>query len=353
MKRIISFLSACALLATACDNNIAPQKENVIDNGQELMPVSLQIKGISTKATSELSTEEKIDDLQVFVYTMKSDGTKEYDSYYSFGADNSSRTIFIDKARKDITYWIAAYANHPKIEIAESLADWSLLSNESSSRFQMAGYSQEKATDIMSAGKVEIDLIRQCSKVSVKEIAVDWTNTANRYKTFTLKSMYLMDVPGVVKNYFDLDPDVVSDHSLWQNRNGYASGSQDALLYDSISDADVTEEASYTIDHFFYGYLDPSTIYNSTSSWAPGGTRLVIAAEFDGEPCYYAVALNGVNGGTVYDDLRNMHIEFNKITITRPGASAPYEALPDESAIAVSVSVQPWQPGFSGNYTIQ
>lgn len=350
MKKIITILSASAILAASCDNNALPEKEQ--ESTDNLVPVSLKIDGIKTKATTANSNEDKISDLQVFVYTVDSEQNRTFDSYYTFGAENE-RTIYINPDNGASSYWIAAYANMPEIESGQTLKDWALFENESSTNFQMAGKTEITAANIIATKKVEIELIRQCSKVTVKEIAVDWTNTANRYKTFTLKSMYLMDVPGVFANFFTADQAVVDDTSLWKNKNGYTSSDHDALLYDGIEDIDVSETKAYNTEHIFYGYLSPSTTYNTNSTWEKGGTRLVIEAEFDGEACYYAVALNGIDESTVYSDLRNMHIIFNKITITRPGAKEPYLALPEESSMILSVSVKPWQEGYTGDYTIQ
>ena len=44
---------------------------------------------------------------------------------------------------------------------------------------------------------------------------------------------------------------------------------------------------------------------------------------------------------------------FNKITITKPGSAQPYEELPEESPVNLSVNIQEWQTGFSGDYTVQ
>lgn len=357
MKRIITILSASAILAASCDSNVMPAPEKEQENAESLVPVSLKIDGINTKATSANSNEEKINDLQVFVYTVNS-GQKTFDSYYTFGTEDE-RTIYINSADKTVSYWIAAYANQPEIESGQTLKDWALFANESDKSFQMAGKTEMTAEAILRDKEVKIDLVRQCSKVTVEEIAVQWTNTANRHKTFILKGMYLMDVPGVFANFFTADQTVLDNTSLWQNQNGHTSTSHDALLYDEIGDIDVSETKAYTADHIFYGYLSPLTTYNTDATWKPGGTRLVIEAEFDGKACYYAVALNGIetDPGTqekiTHSDLRNMHIIFNKITITRPGAEKPYLALPDESPITVSVSVKPWQSGYNGNYIIQ
>lgn len=357
MKKIITILSASAILAVSCDSNLMPAPEKEHESTESLVPVSLKIAGINTKATAVNSDEEKINNLQVFVYTVNS-GQKTFDSYYTFGTEDE-RTIFIDSANETATYWIAAYANQPGIESGPALKDWALFANESDKSFQMAGQTEMTAESILQNKEVRIDLVRQCSKVTVEEVAVEWTNTANRYKTFKLKGMYLMDVPGVVANFFTVDQTVLDNTSLWQNRNGHTSESHDALLYDEIADFAVSESEAYTIDHIFYGYISPLTTYNTDESWEPGGTRLVIEAEFDGQACYYAVALNGIEKDPAtqekitHSDLRNMHIIFNKITITRPGAEKPYLALPDESPITVSVSVKTWQPGYTGNYIIQ
>lgn len=362
MKKTFLLFATSLVAIVSCDrSNILPDdtpqedtQETIKTEENTLTPIHLNIAGQETKALAASSDEKTINTLQVLVYTKNSAGTESYDSYYTFGGDSDDYVIYIDPDRTDISeYRFAAYVNQPAMNDETYTQDWALFSNESETNFQMYGENTYTVSKLKETYSANITVSRQCSRVEVQEIAVDWTNSVNSRKSFKLKSMYLMDVQGVFKNHYDLPESVSKDDDLWCNKNGYDQSDPNDLIYDKIDDVSVTEGASYTTDHYFYGYISDLVTYNENETWAPGGTRLVIEAEFDGKTCYYAIRLNGLNGTEIQTNIRNKEFIFKKITITKPGSEHPYSQLAEENAVTVAVTVQDWQEGFSGDYTVQ
>ena len=361
MKRILLPLATLSMVCASCDSGKLFQQQDIV--GDEFQteetsftPVTLKINGTETRALSANANESKINSVQVFIYSKGTDNQENYESYYSFGSDSENYIIYIDPAREDVTeYRFVTYVNRPAISEDALDQDWALFSDESGTNFQMFGQDSFTPEEILNTSSINIEVIRLCSKVEVREIAVDWTNSVNSRKTFRLKSMYLMDVQGAFKNLNEVPESIASDHTLWHNRSGHTSTSHDALLYDEIANIEVTETKPYTDDHYFYGFISDLTTYNNQplETWTKGGTRLVIEAEFDGKTCYYPIPLNGIGDKGTLSDIRNKEFIFSKITITKPGADNPYDALPTESPVTVSLEVQPWQEGYSGNYIVE
>lgn len=327
----------------------------------DVMPVSLSITSPTTKATEINQYEETINSLQVVILTKNAQDIETYDSYYSFSPEDDF-TIYINPNRTDVAeYRILVYVNQPPLEGEQYNEDWVLFNNESASGFQMFGEESVTTTEIAEKNnEININVTRHCSKVEVQEIAVDWTNSANSLKSFKLKGIYLMDVLGAFHNLYELPSDVSSDYTLWHNRSGHNSSSHDALLYDKIENISVTESASYKSKHFLYGYISDIKEYNDQdlNNWIKGGTRLVIEAEFNGKNCYYAIPINELDkthneAKGILTGTRNKAFIFNKITITKPGSEHPYSPLPDESPVSVSITVDTWTDGYTGDYIIE
>ncbi len=360
-KTFLLFTATLAILASCERSNIIPDdlpmdetEEKIETEENTLTPISLNIAGQETKALAASTDEKVINTLQVLVYTKNAEGVETYDSFYTFDGNSNDYIIYIDPNRTDVSeYRFAAYVNQPALNDETYTNDWALFSNESTTNFQMYGENTYTVTDLKKTYTANITVARQCSRVEVQEIAVDWTNSVNSRKSFKLKSMYLMDVQGAFKNHYDVPESVSKNVDLWYNKNGYITSPQDNLLYDKINDEAVIEGTSYTTAHYFYGYISDLVTYNEDETWEPGGTRLVIEAEFDGKPCFYAIRLNGLNDTEKQTNIRNKEFIFKKITITKPGSDHPYSKLAEENAVTVSVTVQDWQPGFSGDYTVQ
>ena len=294
------------------------------------VPVTIRFSSPSTKALTT-SQEDQINSLAVALYMTEGSKTT-LEGYYTFSPNATEGNIYIDPSKDPDKYIIAAYANHPTISLATYTSDWSHFKDEGAGKFQMFSKWEGSESELLSS-PVNIQLKRQCSKVTVNKVSVDWINPANAAKEFYIKSIYLMDIEGTTENLYTF-----SGTQDWYNRNGYLSCSQDALLYAQVTNGSVTEAVPYTTSHDFYGYVSDLTNINTSASWAPGASRLVINASFDGRNCYYAVKINRNN----LTRIRNTHFVFNNIKITKPGADYPYSGLLDESAISVDFTVKPW-----------
>ena len=296
----------------------------------EKVPVTIRFSSPSTKSLTT-SQEDQINSLAVALYMTKGANTT-LEGYYTFSPDATEGNIYIDTSKDPDKYIIAAYANHPTMSLATHTSDWSFFEHDGAGQFQMFGKWEGSETELL-ASSVNIQLKRQCSKVTLNKISVDWVNPANASKEFYIKSIYLMDMEGVSENLYTF-----SGTQDWYNKNGYASCAQDALLYAQVANVSVTGTAPYTTSHDFYGYISDQTSVNTSASWVPGASRLVINASFDGRNCYYAVKINRNN----LTRIRNTHFVFNNIKITKPGADYPYSSLIDETAISVDFTIRPW-----------
>lgn len=302
----------------------------VDQDNTEKIPVTIRFSSPSTKALSQ-TQEDKINSLAVALY-IKEGANTTLEGYYTFSPDSGEGNIYIDASKDPDKYIIAAYANHPSISLATYTKDWTMFKDEAAGNFQMFGKWEGSETELL-ASNVNIQLRRQCSKVTVNKISVDWINPANTAKKFFIKSIYLMDVEGVSENLH-----AFTGSQEWYNKNGYVSNTQDALLYAQVGNVNVTTSSPYTTSHEFYGYISDLTNLNNSASWVPGASRLVINASFDGRDCYYAVRINRNN----LTDIKNTHFVFNNIKITKPGADYPYSGLIDETAINVDFTIRPW-----------
>jgi hypothetical protein len=197
--------------------------------------------------------------------------------------------------------------------------------------------------------EVSISLKRQCSKVSVKKVSLDWTNSANYHKSFKLKAMYLMDTQGVLQNVSALTQEVKTANP-WLNMNGNVLDKQDTRLYKEISPVELTSEKAYDNDQVFYAYISDLSNYNISPNWEECGTRLVLEAEFDNKTCYYAVPLrkSGIEG-----TYRNIHFIFENIVITKPGADSPFGIPATESPVDIRFSIASWDEINHGTVTLK
>lgn len=350
MKKTFFILAASALIAASCDKNGATSSSEKETN--DVIPVSVSVKTGATKALAASDAEEQVKTLHLFLYRVDSKGKKIFESYYDFSSSTNGGTIYIDPAKDAESYILAAYANQNMSEEAY-LEDWSSFSNESLSSFQMFGKTDVNRADLERTKTINVLLVRQCSKVTVNNIKTEWTNSANNFKEFRIKAMYLMDVEGVFKNLHEITG--AAANTPWLNMGGHTSNSYDSMLYDAIGGNDgivVSKDQQYSTKHTFYGYISARTNYTTdkNAAWEKNGTRLVIEATLDGEACYYSVKIN--RESEPFTEIRNKHFIIDNITIKTPGSSHPYESTVDETDISVSVTVADWDEVEKGDIVI-
>lgn len=350
MKKTFLILAASAMFAAACDKNAATSSDEKVTN--DAIPVSVKVMTGATKALASSDAENTINTLHLFLYRVDSEGKKIFESYYDFSNSKQGGTIYIDPAKEADSYILAAYANQEMSEDSY-LEDWSSFSNESMNAFQMFGNTTLSRAELEHTKSIDISLVRQCSKVTVNNIQINWTNSANNFKEFRLKAMYLMDVEGVFKNLHAITGDAAN--TPWLNMGGHTSSGYDSMLYDAIGGNDgvvVSKDTQYSTRHTFYGYISARTNYTTdkNADWVENGTRLVIEADLDGEACYYSVRIN--RDSEPLREIRNKHFIIDNITIKTPGSSHPYEGTVDETDISVSVSIADWDEIDKGDIII-
>lgn len=346
MKKSFIILAAAFSIA-ACNKGLNKTEDLPETFLNETVPVNVQIMNMATKAESA-DPEEQINSIKVVLYRVNGN-VKTYESFYEFQPEAREGTIYIDPSKDADSYYVAAYANVENLSPVTYNEDWTRFSEENPGDFQMYGYFSDTKDNILRDGRVTIRLYRQCSKITVEQVTLDWINSANAHKAFKVKSMFLMDVPGVFENIHKAGFNL-NDKALWYNANGKDNNNgKEALLYSTATDIAVTEESPYETDHVLYGYISDMAKADNTTGWNPTGTSLVIEADFDGKTCYYAVRINRKDE----TEIRNKHFVFKNITITKPGAEAPYEALVEEESIAVTISVEPWTTVTYDNVVVE
>lgn len=344
MKKLLIYLTAACCTFAGCSKETAVSGCKTDENtGEGLVPVTVTLSGIPTRAGDSEST---VNSLQVVLYRAVNDELI-YESYYDFDPEEMKGTIYVNSGKEAERYLIAAYANQETLTEAKHADDWSLFSEEAQGDFQMYGEWRGKREELKD--EVSISLKRQCSKVSVKKVSLDWTNSANYHKSFKLKAMYLMDTQGVLQNVSALTQEVKTANP-WLNMNGNVLDKQDTRLYKEISPIELTSEKAYDNDQVFYAYISDLSNYNISSNWEECGTRLVLEAEFDNKTCYYAVPLrkSGIEG-----TYRNIHFIFENIVITKPGADSPFGIPATESPVDIRFSIASWDEINHGTVTLK
>lgn len=346
MKKTLAILAA-ALSIAACNKELNKVADEALPSPESKVPVDIQIMNLATRSET-VNPEENINSVSIVVYRVNDD-VKTYESFYEFRPEDNGGTIYIDPSKEADSYYIAAYANADGLTPGTYDRDWALFSKESMGNFQMFGYFSDTKNNVIDGGKATIKLYRQCSKVTVEKVSLDWMNAANVHKTFKIRSMFLMDVPGLFANIHTPDFNI-NDKALWFNANGKdPDNGKDALLYSAANDVTVTETSPYETSHILYGYISGLTKADNAVNWNPTGTSLVIEADFDGKTCYYAVRINRKDETVI----RNKHFVFKDITITKPGADKPSGALVEEESISVTLSIEPWDSVTYDNVTIE
>ena len=248
MKRILLPILASVMMLASCDQKNDPTTHQPED-AENIIPVQVNIDNVVTKALTGSSKEKEIKSLKLFLYRLDSNGNRTFESYYDFSSSITGGTIYIDLSKETSSYQLAAYANHSTVSLSSFDKDWSLFENETPDNFQMFGEKIRSKAEIVAKPEFEISLKRQCSKVTVKEVGVKWTNSANAHKTFSIKGMYLMDVEGVFQNLHSVTG--IDTKALWQNKGGHTSSGKDNLLYDKINDQTIANGSSYSTPHVF------------------------------------------------------------------------------------------------------
>ena len=423
MKKVLTFSLLAALLCmVACNKTAAPESKEApavsAENGMLIVSVVPNDGAKATKADGNASTvtsESAITSLQVFVFHDQTDpalghtaGNKETDRYQVFDGTDATRTLVLTTTVG--MKRVYAVANAPRLTNVTTETDLksrvlnlgnnyltaTSVGSESRRGLIMAGAygytSGDAAINVTATPKeigaytqgndatitsVPISLHRLSARIELQNINVNFKNTWMEGLTFTVKEIYLMNVPNGV--YFTgQNAALLSTAGYWTNKHTLdatmtdnAGNGVSSLIYElRPSGGTVCNNAGSdtSIGSYFYSFPNPSTAVPTSaaaSTWSQRRTNLVIHAQISGsnatlgtdystpQDTWYAFPIadpkNFVTSGSSTPSTSATHSEIvgnhkyviGKVNIT--GMGGPFPPSPQSSGKAsIEVTVQDW-----------
>ena len=281
-----------------------------------------------TKVMAADDPESNINSLQVFVFYGASDsalgqveGKRETDKYFTYSDAKSDRaetvTTTIGAKR------IYAIANAPRISgvdtettlKAKTLSlGYNVVEGGNLKGLVMVGASGYESTDAeinvqaqnvpisaysaqsgdASVTTVPIKLNRLAARIELQNLKVNFSDTELEGINFTLKEVYLKNVPNTVF-LTGQNASLLGTETNWSNRislDGSLASEIKSLIYSSFNDVLSNTGADYTVRQSFYCYPNNTTNDRTDNIWGPRRTRIVIHGELSGSNSY------GVNYST-------------------------------------------------------
>lgn len=267
--------------------------------------------------------------------------------------------------QKDVTlltgrYTVVVLANYPTSGIGSVplnagitqealLGHTSELTSNSGNCFVMEG---EKTVNITedAISPIEVKVARLVSKVGVRKISVNYTNTRLNNKTTTLKGIYLTNLYRTSRYGSDYaESELDATQSRWYNSMGWhrwsaeqISSGMDALVGESGLSIPISPASPHTQEHYFYCYPNPSRPENDThdtTTWSVRSTRLVIETDVDGKTFYYQVQLPAMRRNTPY--------VASEVVIRDLGSTDPEAFIPGTLDVILSTDILGWEGSYS------
>lgn len=321
MKTKLCYAAIAAAAMTACTEQIPV----VLQENDTKVELSVALQTGVTKV-SGASSESQVNDLQIFVFD-------ESGVIEAYGHSNSTSLALTCLPGSKT---VVALANAPALP---EISSYSELTSVSSS------LSDNAVSSLVMEGKVEVTLNSSTSvTIPVKRIAARITLSKiinaleldyHRKMTFSVTSVYLINVAGDKKYLVDSDP------SSWFNRMQNENSSV-PFLSQSLGGEAISYNSSYSTSHYFYSYPNHTATDRNGGSWSPRFTRLVVEAMLGGKTYYYPVTLPEVDQNTAYDIT---------LTVTRPGSDSPDKPVTTQAA-EFTIQVLDWEDGGDINETI-
>lgn len=319
-KLIIAAFAAAAFVA--CDD-VLKESETA---GEASVQLEVSLPDEAMTRISGSSSEDAVTGLQVFIF----DETGSLEAYGTAGAATLSLDCFPGKKK------VVALVNAPGLSGISSYTDLtgtrSLLSDNAAGSLVMEG---EKEVTLTSSTSVTVPVSRIASRISISSITNAFALEYHKNMTFSLVSVYMINVAGNRNYLTDSDP------TTWYNKMKNTSDLP-AILYESLGNTTLKSASTYSKAHYFYCYPNHTTADYNDGTWQPRHTRLVVEAKLGTETYYYPVTLPEVDQNTAYDIT---------LKITRPGSDSPDKPV-ETDAVEVTVQVVDWIDGADINEVI-
>lgn len=417
MKKVFAFSIIAALLSMAACNKTALNTDvetPVVKAENGMLVVSVNPNnGSSTKADGTTidgaHAEDAITSLQVFVFfdatvpaLGQTAGAKETDKFATFTGTDNNRTITLTTTTG--MKRIYALANAPRLDNVTSEDDLkgrvmnlgsNYIEQQSDGRIGLVmagayGYaSTDAAINVAAAAKevgayvqgsdasitsVPISLNRLSARVEIQNVNVDFRGTWLEGLNFTIKEIYLKNVPNGVY-FYGQNSALLATAGYWTNKISHETNPVDnagngvsKLVYEQRASGGTSCNVAGTdtyIGSYFYTYPNPTTTDQTGSSWSQRRTRLVIHAQVSGSnsygtnidtprDVYYPISIaapeNFVSSGSTAPTTSPTHTQIvgnhkyviNKITITQLGRPDDGDEPIVSGKAKVEVTVQDW-----------
>ena len=292
-----------ALALVGCNEDLVEPLGNQTGDKVQL---TVSIPTGETKVTG-YPTDTQINNIQVFVC----DRNGVYET--SDKGRGSALSLTCTTGEKKIV----ALANAPEEKAVANIAEL---------RARIVDLSACEAGSIVMSGEVTktlsvssivpMQLQRLAAKIAVSKVTTAFTLDAHKNLPFEIKAIYLINVAGTRAYLENNTP------TTWYNKGAYAAENSLDFLCDKVTAGQIAAGGSYTTEHYFYCFPNPTDTK----------TRLVVEAEIGGNIYYYPVTLDQINPNTAYT---------YSITITRLGSDSPDAPVVD-GMVNFSVTVKDW-----------
>lgn len=328
MKKRFYLAAFAAMALMSCNEKTV----NVQEMPEQAGTVELKVKvpAASTRLTGEAADEDKISNLQVFVFN-ESDALEAYGN-----EDAESLSLTCVPGKKQVVALVNAPSLSDISKLSDLQAEVSYLSDNEAGALVMASDLLDKELLAEGDNTMAIQVTRLAAKVILGSVTNAMALESDQSKEFVINAVYLINVADDARYIADHDP------ASWYNKMKYQEDNCLDFLYDVVGQ-DLPYEEEYSAQHYFYCYPNPTEDdVQGGTDWSPRLTRLVVEAELGGVLCYYPLTLPIVERNTEY---------IINLTVTRIGSSNPDIPVTTGEAL-FTVTVKDWEDGGERNETI-
>lgn len=301
-----SIAAVAALFITSCNEN--PVMSDFLPEGTPC-ELNVSVASSRTKAVSAQIKEEKINNLQIFIF--REDGSLDG---YEYGTGNNLKVLCTAGSGRQV-YAVVNGENLSSVSTrSQLLASVSKLSHNKLESFEMVGN-----TDTLTISKdnttIPVSVSRIAARVEVSTISNKMRSAAYQADSIEIVAMYLTNVAPTASFDFTATP----KESDYFNKMKFVSSAVDSLVSETFSKTKIAYGDSLAAAHFLYAYPNPSDDTTSGGTWSRRCTRLVIEAKVGGVKYYYPINLPALE--------HNKSYKISNLTITKPGSDNPDEPV--------------------------
>lgn len=330
-------LVSVTILAVLCAVQVGCSKQRLATSPKTDRKVSVvfNIDGEAAVKGAVAGEGDRVESLDLMVYRV-SDGMLEAYKRVDGGLQSLRASITADKPMR----WYIV-ANAPASALDAFWEESSFLS--AVTRLEDTGSTtmvmHAEGTDTFRTGENSVDthLFRYASKVTVKDVTVDWLGDFSTVPSCRLQTVALVNAVGTTPYSGTPTALAPSAGGVWYNRStvdATLTSPLDGLLVWKTG-KDISSTSPVSCDIELYTMPNPSTadLWATDMPWSVRRTRVAVEIIIDGVPNWYAIDLPAMEGNT--------HYMVKNLVIKGPGMSSPDEKLV-RTPVSFTLSVKPW-----------